>query len=448
MLAGYFSDASWDRLVLQLSHSEAAIRHAANALGAIHEEHTHRAGVHDQAAVAQPGFAVQQYAKALREMQTLLKEKTIDLDIILLCSLLCAHFESLRECFVPALLHAENAISLLHSQNAKFDARKVNPSLVRAMMRMDLQGTMLLGMRTPGMTFYTEAMDSVLPNSFHDLTQARDLIHSWTCRLYHFMRTTADAYKFRSNGDIPIEEYAKAQDLQATMLQLENLLWDYMHKPSAKLTMREQHGLAMLRSRIKVNKILAACCLTSEACVYDKFLLEFEEIMTNCLFITSSDQPERRLLSVSLDEGLIHPLFFTATHCRDSRIRHQALETMKRMRAGDGGWHIETTIATVELCIDYEESRCAKDSPKCEDIPEFWRVHSAAFDGWMMEGPRRSVSVHFRTKPNGVDGEWADVTQSINCPDRSDAMDDLLRITNEGPELSSRIKCGNLISWP
>lgn len=417
-MSGYFQDSVWDRIVLQLSHSEPAVRHAVNALGALHEERFIRGklleGSPEASLLEQNKFPTQQYAKALNEMQALLQDKNVALDTILLCSLLCIHFESLRECFVPALMHCEKAISLLHAQYSKFDARKVNPSLVRAMMRLDLQGTMYLGMRVPGLTFYTAATDSVLPTAFHDLTQARDLINYWTCRLYHFMRTVADVYKFRDPGEVPLEEYAKAQELEQTMLGLEKLLWDYMHKPTVKMSMREQHGLGMLRSRCKINRILAAGCMYTEACVYDRFVPEFQDILTNCLYIMASDQPDRRLFSVSLDEGLVHPLFFTATHCRDSRIRHQALEQLKKLPTYDGIWHIDITIRTIELCINFEESRCEIESPRCEDIPEFWRVQSASMDSWETEGSTRRVWIHFRTRQNGMDGEWEEHTEMID----------------------------------
>jgi hypothetical protein len=363
-------------------------------------------------------------------MQLLLQDKNTSLDTILLCSLLLAHFEALRESFLPALMHCENAISLLYEQNAKFDPRKVNPSLVRAMMRLDLQGTLYLTMRTPGLTFYTAAMDTILPQTFRDLTQARDLVNSWTGRLYHFTRTVADNYKYGSLDGVPLETFAKAQGLERTMIELERLLWDFMHKPTSRLTAREQLGLGMLRSRTIINRILAATCLYPEASAFDRFQTEFEDVLTICLHILSSDiehraapggpssdhddAAARRLLSVSLDEGLIHPLCEIAANCRDSRTRHRALEALRRLPVGEGNWHIETTIRTCEMCIEYEERRSTREFPSCEDIPEWWRVQSLSFDGWEIINGRRVVKVQFRTRPNGSDGEWVNYDEVVD----------------------------------
>ncbi|EME49840.1 hypothetical protein DOTSEDRAFT_164590 [Dothistroma septosporum NZE10] len=414
-VSGYFHDLIWERLVLQLSHSEPAVRHAVNALGALHEERNLQRNASLRGVnitLLKNGFPLSQYSKALNEMQALLKTPSTSLDVVLLCSLLCIYFEALRESFIPALMHVENAVQLLQS-SATFDAMIVNPSLIRAIMRMDLQSTMYLGSRVPGLPFFTAATDSVVPNSFHDLTHARDLVSTWTSRVFHFMRTVADEFKFGDPGNVPLEELAKAQDLEKTFLTLDRLLWSFMHKPTAKLTMREQHGLGMLRSRVKINRILSATCLYCEATMLDTYLDEFDEILTICQYTLASDNAERRLFLVSLDEGLIHPLFFVATHCRDGRIRRQALEQLRKLPTLDGVWHVETTIQTAEICIRFEEALCGKGVPLCSDIPEWRRVYSAGFDGWGSRADQSQVKVHLQTRPNGHDGSWQDIEEYI-----------------------------------
>lgn len=296
----------------------------------------------------QVGF--RQYYKALKEMQALMKNGSVSLDTVLVCSLLCIHFESLRGAHVASFLHLENAIHLLES--TRFDARKISIGLVRALLRLDLQSTMYLGSRVPRLSFYTAAVDANLPSTLHDLTQARDLLNAWTNRLFFFMRNTADDYKFRDPGSVPLEEHAKAQALEQRFMDIDHLLWEFMHKPTSKLSLRESHGLDMLRSRVKINRILAATCLYCEATLFDRYLSIFQDIMAICtstqnrkrcqgcynvslrhaalaetislavlkyarshadsfilgMHITSSDKLENRQLSVSLDEGLTNPV--------------------------------------------------------------------------------------------------------------------------------------------
>jgi len=386
-----------------------------------------------------------QYSKALQGLQEILSGDSVSLDMVLVCVLLMTHFEALRENFIPALMHVEHAIRLLYSRG-KFDARRVEPGLIRSLMRLDIQGAMYLGLCIPGLPFYIAVTDTSLPSSMHDLTQARDLVNTWTCRLLHWVRTEADEYKFRETGNIPLEMIAKAHDFTQTFMDLDQLLWDYMHKPTVRMTIREQHGLGMLRSRVKINRIISATCLYCEASMYDVFMQEFEEILTICMFITNSDNADRRLFSVSLDEGLLHPLSFVATLCRDSTIRHQALTQLKRLPAGKGIWHVEAMTRTAEMCVKFEERWCETDAPTCHDIPEWRRVYSAGFKGWetgniTFDSP--CATVVMRLRPNGMDGEWMDYTEDLSWQNHvPESMDKVYHVVIE------RGLKSNMITWP
>lgn len=400
---------------MQVSQSEPTVRHAVHALGALHEERFLRRRSDLQAidtTSVQTSFPCSQYSKALHGLQALLKADNTSIDVVLMCALLFTHFEALRESFVSALVHLKNAIQVMLSSSAS-NAKKVDLRLVRAMMRLDIQGSMYLGMRVPGLPFYTAAIDTKLPASFHDLTQARDVLNTWTLRLFHFMRVEADGYRFREPGNLPLEVIAKSHELAQTFVELDKLLWDYMHKPTAKLTIREQHGLAVLRARVKIDRILSACCIYCEDTMLDAFLDEFEEILTICAYIMSSDDADRRLFSVSLDEGLLQPLFFVVTGCRDSQIRRQALKLLQKLPRKMNIWHVEAMTRTAQLCVEFEEALCDKEYPTCKDIPEWRRVYSAGFDSWDLENLQKKVTSHLRTRPNGMDGEWADVQKVI-----------------------------------
>lgn len=311
-VSGYFNDSLWDRIILQVSHSEPVVRHAINALGAQHEENVlRRAAKRSGTAVsldARTSFPAAQYSKALTGLRNILKKDNVPMNVVLICSLAFIHFEALRECFVATLLHTENAIRLLHSSTT-LNTGAIDPTLVRAMMRIDVQGAMYLGARRPGLAFYTSSTDNTLPDEFRDLTHARDLVNTWSCRLYHFIRTEADEFKFRELGSASLEVLAKAQELERTFIKLEALLLEFMRQPTIRLTSRENHGLSMLRCRVKVDLILSSCSLYCESCLYDRHLDQFEEIVAICLSIANSDDADKRLFTVSLDEGLLYPLW-------------------------------------------------------------------------------------------------------------------------------------------
>ena len=133
---------------------------------------------------------MQQYSKALNGVQKLLASKDAPLDPIVICSLLYIHFEAVRESFAPSLLHMEKVINVVPSNSGSVD-NELDPSLVRALKRIDLQGSIWLNGRAPGMS-YTSVGDEDLPTSLQSLTQAYDLVTSWASRLFRFLRTSSD----------------------------------------------------------------------------------------------------------------------------------------------------------------------------------------------------------------------------------------------------------------
>jgi hypothetical protein len=414
-ISGYFDDPVWGHLVLQVSQCEPTVRAAVNALGSLHyDRHLHSASEKCllTAGEVQTGYTVTQYGKALHGLQSLLRDDKVSTDLVLTTALLMAHFEALRENFVPALMHVESSINILQA-TTKGKPRNVDLNLVRTLMRLDIQGSTYLGTRMPGLALYTLAMEVTIPATLQNLSHARDVVNAWTCRMFHFIRGEADYYKFENPGDVPLEVIARSQTLTDAFVELDGLLWTFMHRPTVKLSIREQFGLGVLRARVKFNKVLVACSIYAEATMYDKYLAEFEDILIICTHIMNSDIADKRLFSVSLDEGLLHPLFFVATHCRDGRIRHIALDQLKKLPTNRGIWHIEAMTRTAEMCIEMEEAEFDGRVPDCADIPEWKRIHSSGFEGWDLGPVKPKVTAHFRVRRNGMDGEFTNHTEVV-----------------------------------
>ena len=155
-MSGYFRDAVWNRLILQVSHNEPAVRYAVNALGALHEETSLRrkarqAGI-SSAAECRTNFPIKQYSKAINELQKLLKSPDAPIEVVLLCSIVFMHFEAINESFLPALLHLENGIQLVRSRSA-VGGKPIDPGVVQAILRLDVQASIYLGMRIPGLPY-------------------------------------------------------------------------------------------------------------------------------------------------------------------------------------------------------------------------------------------------------------------------------------------------------
>ncbi len=423
-MSGYFRDSLWERLVLQASHSEPAIRYALNALGAQHEENLllrqesklRGSTTQEPRASLSNSFPMKQYTKALQELQKSMAAGDASTNAVILCSLLLTNYEALRQNFRGTILHAEHAIRLLRNATTS-EKDSVDPSIVHALARIDVQGAMFLGWRTPSIPLSSATMTAAaaLPSRFHDLTEARDVVTTWTARLYHFMRTVADAYKFCKASDVPLEVFAQVNELTQSFRCLDDLLWELMHAPDTTLGLREHHGLQLLRCRVKANRILAACSASSEESLTDRYIELFDEIVLLCGYVTNCESSESRIFSVSLDEGLLHPLWFTATDCRDGRIRNQALHLLESLVTEGGPWHVLAMFKIAEASVRHEEAACGLETKdyRCTNIPEEKRVHGVGlYAPEIIGGPSGTPGVlRLHMRPNGPDGEWEDVDQ-------------------------------------
>lgn len=447
-LSGYFQDLVWNKFVLQLSYTEPTVRHAANALAALHEEKTLKQDASDagiRVANLQTSFHLQQYCKALNELQKLIESSSTKLDLVLACSLLFIHFESLRGYFVAALAHTENAVRLLNATTEQYDL-----GLARELMRIDIRGGLYLGVPSSGLP-YLAAENGAIPPTFHSLSQARDVLTTWNCRLYSFMcQAASKTHELIDPQHIPLETLAHASELEEVYTQIDARLHRFQTSRETKLSPREQCGVRHLRARVKMARILSAACLHAETAICDRYTDEFEAIAEVCAYILDSKEPtDEDIFSVSLDQGMLGPLFFTATHCRDGHIRRQALRQLERLPK-DGPLHALVMMRLAEVWIEYEEElflrgrptpTSRKDLPTCADIPEWRRIHSAALETRTSRGgsklqtinpvdplrncapatgncqfppgspdgddsPVHTVGAQLHTRPNGMDGEW------------------------------------------
>ncbi len=94
-MSGFFSSEIWDRLVLQATHHEPAIRHAVLALGSLHERFVNE----DQSLQKQSwsrdegGFALEHYNLAIQSLMNPANSGRLTIDVCLIACVLFCSFE-------------------------------------------------------------------------------------------------------------------------------------------------------------------------------------------------------------------------------------------------------------------------------------------------------------------------------------------------------------------
>jgi hypothetical protein len=160
----HFGSPPWIRLLLQASHSEPALQHAAIALGALHEHlengntSTYQPITHRDNGI---DYASQRYTQALISLSTLLtKSDNRSIELALIGGLMCMYYEVLQENFETAQVHLENCLMVLQPMlpsqsswltNTTDNKMQIDNDIIQAFARLDIEASCTLGKRSPSL---------------------------------------------------------------------------------------------------------------------------------------------------------------------------------------------------------------------------------------------------------------------------------------------------------
>lgn len=346
----------WDKAVLQHSHSNVVIKHAASALGALHKESYLRRTNFDAATLCtdlalESSMATQEYTSAVTQLRRCLENGTASLTVVLICAALFTHFEFLNGSFTSGVMHKSNSVRLLELA-MQSDLESIDRSLVHTICRIDLQASLLSCVHVPMHSMFDFSTPDRLVS---DPTEARILVTKWTRRFYRFIRTSIPEQRLGLQKPESNNSKATSLTFVDAFRTIEELLEQYMASTNLKLCLQEQQSMVLLQIRVKINRLMADVCSSNEM-MYDECMDDFESILTSISYVMQTSDIQKLVFSASFDEGLLQPLDFVATKCRNSVIRHRALDLMKRFPSHAGMWHVAAMIKSAERVVQFEES--------------------------------------------------------------------------------------------
>jgi hypothetical protein len=102
-----------------------------------------------------------------------------------------------------------------------------------------------------------------------------------------------------------------------------------------------------------------ATCISPRQTVFDDFMDQFTQIVEHAsVYIRHGAQPRTAELQSSLDPGVIPPLYFCATKCRDSNLRREALHLMCQAPRQERLWGFVVPDRVAAKVISIEEGDC------------------------------------------------------------------------------------------
>lgn len=290
---------------------------------------------------------------------------------------------------------------------------RVESSLLLIFSMLDLQASIYLGLRAPQLGLQSLPSRLVMFESAYD--EAEYYLNELVSKIWVFIRTTADDFRYRAPGFIPLEVVAEAEALREQL----NLYHDQhlsLLLPTGKLS---EVQAAMLEIKHVTALVLISTSIYAEEMIYDRFLPQFRTVVALAERIREPPhRGDKDLLSgpdFSLEMGIIHPLYTTAMKCRCPRTRQRAIELLDTMPRTEGVWEGHSRARIAGRIKQLEENGLGlQDSPylKTEQlgvVDEQRRVHSADITTFA----QRLAVVSFRLRRNGMDGEWDDIVEEI-----------------------------------
>ena len=204
---------------------------------------------------------------------------------------------------------------------------------------------------------------STLPESFFGVDQASTYLHevidsTFTC--------PSEIVEERESRD-DIHRPNQLKVWRTRYRRLEEDLADH------KLDEKTKRHMCFLNIHYLVAKILqdVRYCGTPEM-AYDDHTRTFAKIVEHCrqvIELESMNIQSKSRLVVSFDLGIIMPLYFTASRCRDHNVRHAAMTLLLNSPRREGAWLSWITGRVAQTIISLEEDGLNNHFDTCTCVP-------------------------------------------------------------------------------
>jgi hypothetical protein len=410
-LPGVYEAKLWNKIILPVSLTEPAVRHAVLALGAFGLRRENGSGSVEE----NDRFALQHYSKAMKVLQSKIsEEKKLSPDLILITCLLFVIFELQNSGWLEAKAHCSGGTRIIREMRedllpiSKASKTAIQP-LVDAFERMDIQMSLFTSDRVqlnqsrgPG-TFTRLPVDM----EFETLYEPSCTLNVMMCAMRELVMAV-EHKKFTPQGvydaEYPAFEYEQTKQLVSLARweeAMESLIPDLV-------TPRDRQTAAVLQMLVLTTKLKVAECFNEgREMRWDAYLPEFTRIVglaETVLSQNEQDLPNANRLafpSFTTDMGAIPTLNFTVLKCRDPYLRQKALLLLGNCKHQEGVWDGPTHALSAASIVRLEERGLIVLSPS--DLPETSRLYRAWLD---LSKPHGRHVIYCERRAWESDGRW------------------------------------------
>ena len=303
-LAGSFPTSLrfFKELVLQSSHLEPAIKHAAIALGALNErcETTGYLPLTDKAAGYVYKFTIEQSNKAIKHSQRLLQQNDIrSIKHGLIVCVLFIMYEVMGNNDEAAVIHLQAGINVINrylksrsSKTTDFSklqstatphSSEIDQDLIQLFSRLDVSASSYIPSRPPQLCQSSGPwqMSIAVDSPYQNFDEARDVLYELLGKFLVFARQFVDQTRYKTIVDLAFMDVV-------TM----NELLDKFHRWKANVdklcSRRREQGTSNQSDILNINFLLinyfsgiimVSTCIYVEESVYDRFNPMFKQMV-------------------------------------------------------------------------------------------------------------------------------------------------------------------------
>ncbi|KAF9700042.1 hypothetical protein EKO04_001706 [Ascochyta lentis] len=381
-LSGRFDSQFWSRIVLQMAHSEFAVRSALIALGDL-SRHESGTLVHARRSAAancdheRRTFWLH-YNKAIRTLVSRMSEPSYTAEVGLVTCLLFVCIEFLRADAHTALAHIRNGLNLVSevrqtyttsSTNGRDRLAQKNSSIPMNLIENTLASILTQGLASAlvyGVSVETDfaflrkspqhfsAVKFVsigeARSSFWDLRNAAILLaRNIAVKLYQAIPPAASDFQGRNDVLALHLTWFKA------LLGLEN---------SRHLSAADRLAISALKVGYYSSYSACACLLDTRQMSFDSQLDNFKLLLLHAQHLVNAPKPYSSRIeplspdaaaNFTFDTSLVPALFYTAMRCRCPIARREAVKLLSLELPREGLWDVDQHYIVAKRIIEIEE---------------------------------------------------------------------------------------------
>lgn len=353
ILSGPFDTGFWGGLVIKMSASEPAVRHAILAISSLHEavDSRGRKGRH-----LDTRFAFREYGKAITSLRNWAQRDEPSAVPLLVCILfICVEFLADRDS--AAQMHICQGRKILsglgdgHSSSMEMVRRSLLPIYARLSL-----SSFLFGSSPAPIPSHLRAWTEV-PAVFATVEEARLGLYLILDEGLQF-GTRARPFVYDPNCDPLVMQHLQSEQ-QRLLSQVSQ--WYAAFTVLTSMSPQSQSlesQLNILRIYHQSSLVWISTCLQTSELAYDAHFPAFATIITLASTVIGSIPANSRLEPFTFETELIAPVYWTATKCRHPLLRRAALKLLTRepMRnRRENLWHVRETAVIGARIIEFEE---------------------------------------------------------------------------------------------